>query len=139
MDKTSEKITQDPKRVGAGCKGRENYMNKYKESILNDAKKGSRDIPMQAMKVPALLTMQAMKLPTLPTPLPPMPPALTTPPPQDQTILMSMALVCLLSLPLMFVYFLHITLFSLQIKNKSMKNRINHQNNVICFRKIYNK
>ena len=43
MDKKSEKITKDPKRVEAGCKGRENYMNKYKESILNDAKKGSRD------------------------------------------------------------------------------------------------
>ena len=43
MDKTSEKITKDPKRVEAGRKGRENYMNKYKESILHDAKKGSRD------------------------------------------------------------------------------------------------
>ena len=52
-------------------------------------------------------------------------------------ILMSMALVYLLSLPLVFVYFLHITLFSL--KNSSMKNRINHQNDVICFRKICNK
>ena len=30
--------------------------------------------------------------------------------------------------------FLHITLLRLQIKNKSMKNRINHQNDVICFR-----
>ena len=43
MDKTSEKITKDPKRVEAGRKGRENYMNKYKESILNYAKKGSGD------------------------------------------------------------------------------------------------
>ena len=43
MDKKSEKITKDPKRVEAGCKGRENYMNKYKDSILNDAKKGSGD------------------------------------------------------------------------------------------------
>ena len=43
MDKKSEKITKDPKRVEAGRKGRENYMNKYKESILNDAKKGSGD------------------------------------------------------------------------------------------------
>ena len=114
-------------------------MNKYKESILNDAKKGGGDIPIQAMKVPALLTIQAMKLTTLPTPLPPLPPALTPPPPQDQMILMSMALVCLLSLPLVLVYFLHIALFSLKIKNKSMKNRINHQNDIICFRKIYNK
>ena len=43
MDKTSEKITKDPKRAEAGCKGRENYMNKYKDSILNDAKKGGGD------------------------------------------------------------------------------------------------
>ena len=43
MDKTSEKITKDPKRVEAGRKGKENYMNKYKESILHDAKNGSRD------------------------------------------------------------------------------------------------
>ena len=37
------------------------------------------------------------------------------------------------------MYFLHITLPRLQIKNKSMKNRIHHQNDVICFRKICNK
>ena len=43
MDKTSEKVTKDPKRVEAACKGREKYMNKLKESTLNDAKKGGRD------------------------------------------------------------------------------------------------
>ena len=31
------------------------------------------------------------------------------------------------------------TLLRLQIKSKSMKNRINHQNDIICYRKIYNK
>ena len=140
MDKTLEKVTKDPKLVEAGHKCREKYMNDLKESILNDAKKGSGDttnknnettslLPIQAMKLPALLTMQVMKLPT------PQP----APPPRGQMILMSMALVCLLSLPLVFVYFLHITLFNLKIKNLSMKNRINHQNDVICFRKIYNK
>ena len=38
-------------------------------------------------------------------------------------------------------YFLHITLPRLQIKNQSMKNRINHQKDVICFRSddLYNK
>ena len=41
MDKTSEKVRKDPKRVEATRKGREKYMNKLKESILNDAKKGS--------------------------------------------------------------------------------------------------
>ena len=45
MDKTSPKITQDkdPKRVDVGRKGRENFMKKIKENILNDAKKGSGD------------------------------------------------------------------------------------------------
>ena len=132
MDKT-EKVTKDPKRVEAACKGREKYMNKLKESILNDAKKVAEILPMQAMKPPAL-----------PTPPPPLPPVLTTPPPQDQMILMSMALVCLQSLPPVFVYCLPITLFSL-LKNSSMiawrlsmyKN--NHQKYVIYFRKIYNK
>ena len=78
---------------------------------------------IQAMKIPTLLTMQAMKLP-----------ALATPPPQDQMILMSMALVYLLFLPLAFLYFLHITLLRLKLKNSSMKNRINNQNVVIYFR-----
>ena len=48
--------------------------------------------------------------------------------------LMSMALVHLLSLPLVFAYFLHKNLLRLQTKNKSMKNKINHQNDVACFR-----
>ena len=46
----------------------------------------------------------------------------------SQIILVFMALACLLSLPLVLVYFLHITLPRLKIKNSSMKNRINHQN-----------
>ena len=54
-------------------------------------------------------------------------------------ILMSMELVFLLSLHLAFVYFLHITLPRLKIKNPSMKNKANHQNDVTCFKKIYNK
>ena len=89
MDKTSRKVTKDPERVEAARKGRENYMNKLKERILNDAK-----------KVAEILAMQAMKLPALPTPPPLLPPAQPTPlPPQDPVILISMALVYLLSLP----------------------------------------
>ena len=47
----------------------------------------------------------------------------------------------LASLPLVFVYILHITLF---LKNKPMKKRLNHQNDVLCFRSddeknLYNK
>ena len=45
MEKTSKKVTKDPKRVNAARKSREKYMymNKLKESILNDVKKGGRD------------------------------------------------------------------------------------------------
>ena len=43
MDKQSQKGTKNPKRFEAARKGRENYMNKLKESILNDANKGSGD------------------------------------------------------------------------------------------------
>ena len=43
MDKTSQKVTKDLKCVEADQKGRENDMNKSKENILNDAKKGGGD------------------------------------------------------------------------------------------------
>ena len=45
IDKTSQKVTKDkdPKRFEAACKGREKYMNKLKESILNNVQKGSGD------------------------------------------------------------------------------------------------
>ena len=108
MDKTSQKVTKDPKCVEAGRKGRKNFMNKLKEDNLNDAKKVAEILPIQAMNLPALLTMQAMKLPALPS---------------------------------VFVYFLHITLFSL--KSSSMiawrfsMSKNNHQKDVICFRRIY--
>ena len=45
MDKTSQKVKKDkdPKHVDGRCKGRENFMKKMKENILNDAKKGGED------------------------------------------------------------------------------------------------
>ena len=48
-----------------------------------------------------------------------------------------MALVYLLSLPSVFVYFLNITLSSL--KKATNEEKVNHQNDVICFEKTYNK
>ena len=81
--------------------------------------------PIQVMKLPVLLTMQAMKLQTLPTPRS-----------QDQIILMSKVLLYLMSLSLVFVYFLHITRPRLKIKNPSMKTKINNQYDVLCFTKI---
>ena len=44
-DKTPEKVEKDkdPKRVETARRGKEKYMNKLKESILNNIKKGSGD------------------------------------------------------------------------------------------------
>ena len=48
MDKTPEKVTKDkdPKRVETARKGREKYMNKFKEGILDDVKKVAEILPM---------------------------------------------------------------------------------------------
>ena len=120
MEKTSGKVTKDAKRVEAERKGREKYMNKLEESILNDAKKGGDTTNASNETTNASNeTTSATNTATRPNDITPM------------------ALVYLRSLPLVYVYFLHITLFNPKIKNKSMKKRINHQNDVICFRKIY--
>ena len=50
MDKTQQKVTKDPKRQEAVC--REKYMNKLKESILNDAKKVFKIPTMKAIMLP---------------------------------------------------------------------------------------
>lgn len=39
MDKKSQKVRKDPKRQDAARKCREKYMDKFKESISNNAKK----------------------------------------------------------------------------------------------------
>ena len=85
MDKTLEKVTKDPRRVKAARKDREKYMNKLRESNINDAKK--------------VAEILAMKLPSPPTLPPPLPPALPTAlPTLPAVILMSTAFVYLLSL-----------------------------------------
>ena len=111
MDKTSSYKRQEPQTGWCRKKGWKKFYKKMKRNILNDAKEVADILLIQAMKLQALLT-------TLP---------------QDQMILMFMALV-LPYLPLAFVLFLHTTL-SLKIKNQPTKNRINHLNDVICFRK----
>ena len=110
-DKT-EKVTKDPKRVEAAHKGREKYMNKLKESISNDTKKGSKDTS-NASNETTSTTNTATSLNNT-----------TTTRSSDA-----------------YVYGLGIlaVLFSLKIQNLPMKNRINHPSDVIYFRKIYNK
>ena len=43
MDKTSKKVTKDPKHVDVARKGRKKHMNKLKESIQMMQEKGSGD------------------------------------------------------------------------------------------------
>ena len=113
----SEKVvTKYPKRQERGKTSHETYMKRLKEKILEDNQ---------------LSTSSSTDNSTSSTP---------SHPARHSDILMSMVSVYLLSMPLLFVYFLHMTLPRLRIKNLSMKNRINHQNNVICFRSdLYNK
>ena len=129
MDKTSQKVTKDPRSVEAARKGRENSMNTLKENNLKIQE-----------KVVKILAMQAIKLPAPPTLPPPLPPELLAPSPQDLVILISMALVYLLPLPLVFAYFLR----TAKRQNKSSMKNLLDQKDVICFRSddektLYNK
>ena len=119
-------------------------MKRLKEKILEDNQIQhllhlTLQLTLRLLCLPLQVTLHLLHLPLQVTLLR----LLCFPIPQDQMILKSMTLVCLQSLPLVFVYFLHITFPKL--KNKPMiarrlnmsKKNINHQNDVICFRKIY--
>ena len=108
MKKTSEKeVTKDPKRVETARKDREIYMNNLKESILKDAKKCGGNATNAGNETTYASNEATSATNTAITPV-------TTTRSND----MSMALVYLLSLLLVFVYY---SLFRLKIKN-----RINH-------------
>ena len=134
MDKISQKITKDPKRQERGKKSRETYMKRLKEQILEEFNQPSTPTPTDSPMPPTSSSTGNLTPSTSSSTGDPTPSHTTR---SNDTYVM--ALVCLLALPSVFVYFLHITLLRLKIKNSSMKNRINHQKDVICFRKIYNK
>ena len=94
MDKTSEKVTKDPRRVEQGKKSYETRMKRVKEKILKEKEDN---------RLPTPSTSSPTCGPTSSTSSSRCDLHLTIP--QD---LMSMALVYMLSLPLVFVYFLHI-------------------------------
>ena len=132
MGKASEKVTKGPIRQERGKKSHETYMKRLKEKILED---NQLPIPYPTDR----------SMPSTPSSTPPTSSSTggLTPSTPSHTTRSNNNYVCgvgiyLLSLPLVFVYFLLITLF-VKIKNSSMKTRINHQNDVICFRKICNK
>ena len=117
-DKTSEKVTKDPKRVETACKGREKYMNKLKESILNDAKKDDKDTINASNETTS--TTNAAITPTTTTR-------------SNDTYVYGIGMLAVLAIGVC-VFFAHNTS---QAKNKKQANekRINHQNEATCFSK----
>ena len=128
IDKTSEKVIKDPKRQERGKKSYEKYMKRLKEEILEDNQLPTLSPADGLCLPPPLLHLLPLLLQVILHLVPP-------PPPQDRMMLIFMVLVYLLPLPLVFVYFLHITLTSLKTPS-TMKNKINNQKYVLCFRKI---
>ena len=119
MDKTLQKVvTKDPKRQERGKKSHKTYMKRLKEKILED----------NQLSTPSLI---GNSTPSTPSPTDrPTPstssstgnstPSTPLPMPQDQMILMSMELVYLLSLSLVFAYFLH----TIRRQDKSSMNNL---------------
>ena len=129
MDKISEKVTKDPKRQEQGKKSHETYMKRLKEKILEDNQLPTPS-PTNSLRLPPLL------LHLLPLRLRVILGLLPLPITQDQMILTPIALLYLLSLPLVFVYF---SLFRLKIKKLSIKNRIRCHSDFMSLRNLYNK
>ena len=116
MDKTPQKVTKEPKRVETARKGKENYMNKLKESILNDAEKGSGDTSNASNETTGTTNTATTR--------------------SSDTYVYGIGILTVLAIAVC-LFFTYNT--SQAAKNKSMKNTINHQNDVICFTKIFNK
>ena len=127
MGKTSRKVTKDPRRVERGKKSYEKHMKRLKEEILEELSTNTD------RNRPSTSSSTGNSTPT---------PSHTTR--SNNTYVYGAGILAMLAS--VFVYFLHITLFSL-LKNSSMiawrlsisKSRLNHQKDVTYFRKIYNK
>ena len=132
-DKTSQKVTidKDSKCVDAGRKGRENFMKKVKENILNDAKKGGGDTTNSSNETTSPTTgvtsSSSNKTSSVTN---------TATIRSNDAYVYGVGILAVLAIGVC-VFFT--TLLRLKIKKLSMKNKINHQNDVICFKKIYNK
>ena len=113
MDKTSKKVTKDPKRQERGKKSHETYMKRLKEKIMEDN------------QVARPSTSSSTGDPTTSTPC-----HATR---SNDTYVYNVGILAVLAIGVC------VFILRLKIKNKSMsKKRINHrQNDVICFRKIY--
>ena len=65
MDKSPQNITKNPNRQEAVPKGSEKYMNKLKESILNDAEKGGKDVSNASNNTSGATTTALPPLPSV--------------------------------------------------------------------------
>ena len=115
VDKTSQKFTKDPRRQERGKNSYETHMKRIKEKILEE------------LPTPSSMDRSTPSTPSSTDKPTPSTPSFTvkSAPSRSSSINTDV-------LPLVFVYFFHITLPRPQIKSKSMKN--NHQNDIICFR-----
>ena len=131
MVKTSGKVTKNEKRVEAARNGRGKYMNKLKEIILNDAKKGSGDTTNASNATTSATN-------TVTTPATRTNSSTTTR--SNGTYVYGAGILAVLAIGVCIFF----TCNTFPKKNSSMiagrlsmsKKTINHQKNVICFRKI---
>ena len=139
MDKTSEKVIKDPKRVEAARKGREKYMNKLKESILNDVKKDSGDTTNTSNET-TNPTNNASNETTNPTnnasnETTNVNNTATARPNDAYVYRVGILAVLAIGACVFFAY----NTFQPQPHKSSMKNRINHQNDFMTLKDLYNK
>ena len=128
MDKTSEKVIKDPKRVEAARKGREKYMNKLKESILNDVKKDSGDTTNTSNETTNPTNNASNETTNVNN--------TATARPNDAYVY-RVGILAVLAIGAC-VFFAYNT-FQPQPHKSSMKNRINHQNDFMTLKGLYNK
>ena len=128
MDKTSEKVIKDPKRAEAARKGREKYMNKLKESILNDVKKDSGDTTNTSNETTNPTNNASNETTNVNN--------TATARPNDAYVY-RVGILAVLAIGAC-VFFAYNT-FQPQPHKSSMKNRINHQNDFMTLKDLYNK
>ena len=156
MDKTSQKVTKDPKKVGQGKKSFETCMKRLKEQILEEHQPrtfSSTCSPTPSTCNPTPSTCNATSSTCDPTssissftcdPTPSISSSICDPKPSTSSYRpndiyvygVGMLAVLVIGACVFFAY------NTSQAKNKkeaNEKKRINHQNDGICFRKIYNK
>ena len=134
-DKTSQKVTKDPKRQERGKKSHETYMKRLKEKILEDNQPPT-PIPMDR---PTPSTPSPTDRPTPSTSSSsgdPTPSTSSHTTRSNDTYVYGVGIRAVLPIGVC-VFFA----YNSQAKNKKQSNekKINRQNDVICFRKIYNK